>query len=511
MRLVTACGWVVALIGLGALPGHADSGTGPVPGAGEMTASAPTPRPLVRVVQAAKNNQSAGGVDLTQAEVEKLFRPFVDAFKKIESEYIDKPDETKLLRAAIEAMQAAHPAPQQTPAEGYRPARSSSISLAAVYATALEILNARSSREDDAALVSVAIKAMVAALDSRSSYLDAKGFRDMQVQNQGQFGGVGLEVSLEKGLVKVVAPIEDSPAAKGDLKANDLVTRIDGQPVEGLTLNAAVERMRGPVGSMVRLSVVRGEQQPFDIVLTRAVIRMRSVRSRLEGDDIGLIRLTGFDEKTNEFLKKAISDLIAQSGLMLKGFILDLRNNTGGLFDPAISVCDAFLEKGEIVSTRGRRAAATRRYNARAGDLTGGRPLIVLIDGGTAAGAEIVAGALQDQRRATLIGERTAGIGTITTIFPLGSGNGALKLVTARMFTPSGRAIETAGISPDIEIIQRAPGEQPSTEGSEQERSRSYIPLDPKDDKVLQAAIERLRGAGGSQAQPSKSTSDSGR
>jgi C-terminal peptidase prc len=423
MRLVAACGWIV-LIGLGALTGRAESGGGPALGAEEIAAPAARSSALVRVAQAARNNQSAAGTDLTQAEVEKLFRPFADAFKKIESEYIDKTDEAKLLRAAIEAMQGAFPAPQQPPAEGYRPGRSSSTGLAAVYATALEILNARPSRDDDAALVSVAIKAMVAALDSRSSYLDAKGFRDMQVQNQGQFGGVGLEVSLENGLVKVVAPIEDSPAAKGDLKTNDLVTHIDGQPVEGLTLNQAVEKMRGPVSSMVRLTVVRGEQQPFDIVLTRAVIRLRSVRPRLEGDDIGLIRLTGFDEKTTELLKKAISDLSAQSGFMLKGFILDLRNNTGGLLDPAISVCDAFLEKGEIVSTRGRRAAATQRYNARAGDLTGSRPLVVLIDGGTAAGAEIVAGALQDHRRATLIGERTAGIGTITTIFPLGSGMG---------------------------------------------------------------------------------------
>jgi C-terminal processing protease CtpA/Prc len=287
MRLVAACGWAVVLIGLGALPGRADSGAGPGLGAEEMTASAIPARPLVRVAQAAKSNQSAAGTDLTLAEVERLFRPFAEAFKQIESEYIDKPDEAKLLRAAIEAMQAAHPAPQQ---EGYPPGRSSSISLAAVYAAALEILTAQPSREDDAALVSVAIKAMVAKLDSRSSYMAAKDLRDMLVQNQGQFGGVGLEVSLEKGLVKVVAPIEDSPAAKGDLKANDLLTRIDGQPVEGLTLNQAVERMRGPVGSMVRLTVVRGEQQPFDIVLTRAVIHMRSVRARLEGDDIGLIR-----------------------------------------------------------------------------------------------------------------------------------------------------------------------------------------------------------------------------
>jgi carboxyl-terminal processing protease len=195
-----------------------------------------------------------------------------------------------------------------------------------VYATALEILKARPSREDDGALVSVAIKAMVAKLDSRSSYMAAKDLRNMLVQNQGQIGEVGLEVTLEKGLVKVVAPIEDSPAAKADLKTNDLLTRIDGQPVEGLTPNQAVEKMRGPVGSMVRLTVVRGEQQPFDIVLTRAVIHMRSVRARLEGDDIGLIRLTKFDEKTAELLNKAIIDLNAQSGPRLKGFILDLRN-----------------------------------------------------------------------------------------------------------------------------------------------------------------------------------------
>ena len=516
MRLVAVFTCVAMLTGLGILPSHAAAdGLGArnrpftMASLARITTPGTEASTLVRVAQDA--NQAAAAPDLTQAEVEKLFKVFVDVLRRIQTDYTDKPDDAKLLWAAVEAMQAAFPASPAMSATGDRPSQSSgkpaSIGLGTVYATALHILNAQPSRTDDAGLVAVAINGMLASLDSKSSYMDAKSFRDMSVQNRGQFGGVGLEVSMEKGLVKVVSPIDESPAARAGIKANDMITHLDGQPVEGLTLDQAVEKMRGPVNTRIRLTIIRGQDKPFEVSITRDVIRLRSVRARLEGDDVGFIRLTKFDEQTTELLKQAVSNLTAQSGGRLKGFILDLRNNSGGLFDQAVSVCDAFLEKGEIVSTRGRAAGETRRFNARAGDLTRGKPLMVLIDGGSAAASEIVAGALQDHRRATVIGARSYGNGSVHTIIPLGSGNGALRLVTARFFTPSGRAIEATGISPDIEIVQQAPDERPNAEGGEQKRSRSYIPPDPKDDKVLQAAIERIRGENNS-ANPANSNAE---
>ncbi len=369
-------------------------------------------------------------------------------------------------------------------------------------------------KPDDSKLIETAINGMLAGLDPHSSYMDPKSFRDMQVQTRGEFGGLGIEVTMEDGLIKVVAPIDETPAAKAGVMANDIITQLDGEQVQGLTLNQAVEKMRGPVNTKIKLTIMRkGQDKPIEVSITRDIIRVRSVRSQVEGDDIGYIRLTQFNEQTTEGLKKAITDITAKvSNDKLKGYILDLRNNPGGLLDQAISVSDAFLEKGEIVSTRGRNAEETQRFNARSGDLTKHKPVIVLINGGSASASEIVAGALQDHKRVTVIGTRSFGKGSVQTIIPLGSGNGALRLTTARYFTPSGRSIQAKGIVPDIEVLQDVPDEikvktDTSTKGEaslrghlkgdagkEQTGSQSYIPPDPKNDKALIMAEELLRG-----------------
>ncbi len=366
-------------------------------------------------------------------------------------------------------------------------------------------------KPDDGKLVESAINGMLNALDPHSSYMDPKSFRDMQIQTRGEFGGLGIEVTMEDGLVKVVAPIDETPAAKAGIMAGDIITHLDDEPVQGLTLNQAVDKMRGQVNTKIRLKIVRkGQDKAIDVAIVREIIRVRSVRSRTEGDDIGYIRVTQFNEQTTEGLKKALNDLSAQiAAEKLKGFVIDLRNNPGGLLDQAISVSDAFLEKGEIVSTRGRNAEETQRFNARAGDLSKGKPIIVLINGGSASASEIVAGALQDHKRATVIGTRSFGKGSVQTIIPLGSGNGALRLTTARYFTPSGRSIQAKGISPDIEVLQEVPEELKArtdqkgeaalrghlrAEGEEQTGSQSYVPPDPKDDKALKMAYDLLRG-----------------
>jgi carboxyl-terminal processing protease len=373
-------------------------------------------------------------------------------------------------------------------------------------------------KPDDRKLIESAINGMLAGLDPHSGYMDAKSFRNMQVDTRGEFGGLGMEVTMEEGLIKVVAPIDETPAAKAGILANDIITHLDDEPVQGLTLDQAVEKIRGRVNTKIKLKIMRkGQDKPFELSVTRDIIRVRSVSSRLEGDDIGFIRITQFNEQTTDNLKKAITDLTAQSGNRLKGFVIDLRNNPGGLLDQAISVSDAFLETGEIVSTRGRSAEQTQRFNARAGDLSKGKPLIVLINGGSASASEIVAGALQDQRRAAVIGTRSFGKGSVQTILPLGSGNGALRLTTARYFTPSGRSIQAKGISPDIEVLQDVPEELKArtdtrgeaslrghlkAEGDEQTGSQAYIPPDPKDDKALHTALDLIRGIQKNSAYP---------
>jgi carboxyl-terminal processing protease len=399
----------------------------------------------------------------------------------------------------------------QTPAETYR-----QLSL---FGDVFERLRADYvEKPDDSKLIESAINGMLTGLDPHSSYMDSKSFREMQVETRGEFGGLGIEVTMEDGLIKVVAPIDDTPAAKAGIMANDIITHLQDEPVQGLTLNQAVEKMRGPANSKIKLKIMRkGQQKPIEVTITRARIQVRSVRSRLEGDDVGFIRITQFNEQTTEGLKKAITDLAAQSGDKLKGYVIDLRNNPGGLLDQAISVSDAFLEKGEIVSMRGRTAEETQRFTARGGDLTKSKPVIMLINGGSASASEIVAGALQDHRRATVIGTRSFGKGSVQTIIPLGSGNGALRLTTARYFTPSGRSIQAKGISPDIEVLQEVPEELKArtdtrgeaslrghlkAEGDEQTGSQSYIPPDPKDDKALHTALDLIRGIQTNSAYP---------
>jgi carboxyl-terminal processing protease len=367
-------------------------------------------------------------------------------------------------------------------------------------------------KPDDSKLVEAAINGMLAGLDPHSSYMDPKSFRDMQVQTRGEFGGLGIEVTMEDGLIKVVAPIDDTPAAKAGVMANDVITRLDDDAVQGMTLNQAVDKMRGPVNTKIRLTIMRkGVEKPLELTIVRDIIRVKSVRSHSEGTDVGYIRITQFNEQTTDGLKQSITDLKNQLGAeKIKGYILDLRNNPGGLLDQAISVSNAFLDKGEIVSTRGRNADETQRFNARpGGDLTGGKPVIILINGGSASASEIVAGALQDHKRATLIGTRSFGKGSVQTIIPLGAGNGALRLTTARYYTPSGRTIQAKGITPDIEVLQDVPEELKArtdsrgeaslpghlkAEGAEQSGSQSYVPPDEKDDRALKAAIDRLHG-----------------
>jgi len=376
-------------------------------------------------------------------------------------------------------------------------------------------------KPEDSKLVESAINGMLAGLDPHSAYMNPHSFRDMQVQTRGEFGGLGIEVTMEDGLIKVVAPIDDTPAAKAGVMANDIITHLDDNAVQGLTIDQAVDKMRGPVNTKIKLTIVRkGSNKPIEVTIVRDIIRVKSVRSHSEGTDIGYIRVTQFNERTTDNLKQAINDLNSQLGAdKIKGYILDLRNNPGGLLDEAISVSETFLERGEIVSTRGRKPEETQRFNARHGAMIKGKPLIVLINGGSASASEIVAGALQDQKRATLIGTRSFGKGSVQTIIPLGAGIGALRLTTARYYTPSGHSIQATGITPDIEVLQDVPdnlkaqmdtkGEASlrghlKAEGAEQTGSQSYVPPDESDDKAIKMALDLLRGTATNAAFPPK-------
>jgi carboxyl-terminal processing protease len=306
---------------------------------------------------------------------------------------------------------------------------------------------------DDEKMIEAAINGMLASLDPHSSYMNAKMYRDMQVQTRGEFGGLGIQVTMENNLIKVISPIDDTPASKAGIKSGDYVTALDGESVVGMTLSDAVEKMRGPVNSAIKLTIARpGADKPFDVSLTREIIQIKAVKYRAERD-VGYIRISSFSEQTEEGLKEALTKLPTQIGTNLRGYILDLRDNPGGLLDQAIAVSDAFLDHGEIVSTRGRKPEDTQRYNAKAGDMAGGKPVIVLINGGSASASEIVAGALQDHRRAVILGTRSFGKGSVQTIIPLGT-HGALRLTTARYYTPAERSIQATGIEPDIEVVQ---------------------------------------------------------
>lgn len=305
----------------------------------------------------------------------------------------------------------------------------------------------------DQKLIEAAINGMLTSLDPHSSYLDTEKYRDMQVQTRGEFGGLGIEVTMENGLVKVVSPIDDTPAAKAGVQPGDFVTHIDGEAVMGMSLSEAVEKMRGPVDSKIDLRILRkGKDEPFDVTLNRAVIKISPVRARVEGN-VAYVRLTTFNEQTASEMRDKVAELKGKIGDKITGLILDLRNNPGGLLDQAVAVADAYIDKGEIVSTRGRRPDSIQRFNARPGDIVDNLPIVVLINGGSASASEIVAGALQDQHRAIVMGTQSFGKGSVQTIMPL-SGNGAIRLTTARYYTPSGASIQARGIVPDIEVHQ---------------------------------------------------------
>lgn len=306
---------------------------------------------------------------------------------------------------------------------------------------------------EDGDLIEAAINGMLQSLDPHSSYLNEDGFRDMQVQTRGEFGGLGIEVTMEQGFVRVVSPIDETPAARAGIEAGDFITHLDGETVLGLTLSEAVDKMRGRVGSDINLTIRREGREPFDVAVTRDVVRIKSVRSRVEGQ-VGYIRITTFNEQTTAGLEAAMADVKKELGDDMIGLVLDLRRNPGGLLNEAVSVSDAFLDRGEIVSQRGRSADDSQRFNAKKGDLANGLPMVVLINGGSASASEIVAGALQDHKRAVIMGTKSFGKGSVQTIMPI-PGHGAMRLTTAAYFTPSGRSVQKTGITPDI-IVEQA-------------------------------------------------------
>jgi carboxyl-terminal processing protease len=316
---------------------------------------------------------------------------------------------------------------------------------------------------DSSDLIEAAINGMLTSLDPHSSYLSPKDAVKMREQTRGEFGGLGIEVTQEDGFVKVVSPIDDTPADEAGIEAGDFITHVNGESLLGLVLDDAVELMRGPVGSEIVITVVReGEQEPFDVSIIRDTIELTVVRSRIEGETV-VLRLSTFNEQTYPKMKEAIAEEVEKAGGMdaVNGFVIDLRNNPGGLLNQAIAVSDAFLDEGEIVSTRGRDAGDGDRVNATPGDLSMGKPLVVLINGGSASASEIVAGALQDHRRAVVIGTKSFGKGSVQTVMPL-RGDGAMRLTTARYYTPSGRSIQALGVSPDIVVAQ--PPARPATD-----------------------------------------------
>lgn len=370
-------------------------------------------------------------------------------------------------------------------------------------------------KPDDTKLIESAINGMLSSLDPHSAFLNRKHFNDMQVQTRGEFGGLGIEVTMENNIVKVVAPIDDTPAARAGVMANDLITHLDGDQIVGLTLEQAVEKMRGKVGTAITLTIQRkGNDEPIELKIVRDRIRINAVRARAE-KDVAYIRITTFNEQTHANLVSSVERLKKEIGPSLKGYVIDLRNNPGGLLDQAIAVTDDFLERGAIVLTKGRNLEETQRSNARAGDLTDGKRVIVLINGGSASASEIVAGALQDHNRALVIGSRSFGKGSVQTIIPLGQ-NGAIRLTTARYYTPSGRSIQAKGIDPDVVVEQELPEElkarmskekprgeaslrghlkgDATKDGKEESGSNSYVPPEAEKDTQLQYALKLMRG-----------------
>ena len=376
-----------------------------------------------------------------------------------------------------ERTEGTQPAPaKQDPAETYRQLN--------LFGDVFERVRAQYVDEvPDEKLIEYAINGMLSSLDPHSAYLDEKDFGDMRVQTKGEFGGLGIEVTMEEGLVKVVSPIDDTPAFKAGVKSGDFITHLDGKPIMGMSLAEAVDTMRGKVGSAVELTLRReGVAEPIKLKVVRDVIRIQSVRSRVEGNGtVGYVRITTFNQNSEDGLKTAVEKIKKEAGDKLIGYVLDLRNNPGGLLDQAIYISDAFLEKGEIVSTRGRDDKDIKRDNATPGDITGGLPVVILINGGSASASEIVSGALQDHHRAIVMGTRSFGKGSVQTVIPL-PGHGAMRLTTARYFTPSGRSIQAKGIEPDI-LVEAAKVEKISESGFHEEDLKGALanPDKPKD------------------------------
>ena len=349
-------------------------------------------------------------------------------------------------------------------------------------------------------LIEAAIDGMLTSLDPHSSYLSADDAAKMKVQTRGEFGGLGIEVTQQEGFVKVVSPIDGTPADAAGMEAGDFITHVDGQSLLGLTLDEAVGMMRGPVGSEIIITVVReGEDEPFDVSIIRDTIKLTAVRARTEGDTV-VLRITTFNDQTYPNLVDGLEKQVEEAGGMenINGIVLDLRNNPGGLLNQAIRVTDAFLEKGEIVSTRGRYSRDSERYNAKAGDLANGKPIVVLINGGSASASEIVAGALQDHRRAIVVGTRSFGKGSVQTVMPL-RGDGAMRLTTSRYYTPSGRSIQALGVSPNI-IVEQPRRKNAEKEDEEVRRNRSEADLrgalsndSLSEDEIQQIEADRLK------------------
>ncbi|MEM9429396.1 MAG: S41 family peptidase [Pseudomonadota bacterium] len=346
---------------------------------------------------------------------------------------------------------------------------------------------------DESELIQNAINGMLGSLDPHSSYLPPDNYADMRVQTRGEFGGLGIEVTQENGFVKVVSPIDDTPAARAGVQAGDLITHVDGEPVLGLNLNDAVDLMRGPVGSDIVITLIReGEDEPFDLTLTRDTIRISAVRGRTEGEAV-ILRVTTFNEQTFPNLEAELLDGVEELGGLenVSGFVIDLRNNPGGLLNQAIMVSDAFLDAGEIVSTRGRDPQDSERYNASQGDLAEGKPIVVLINGGSASASEIVAGALQDHRRAVVVGTKSFGKGSVQTIVPL-QGDGAMRLTTARYYTPSGRSIQNLGVAPDVIVEQRPAEVEEGDEDTLARRSEADLRGSLSNDSLSDDELELL-------------------
>jgi carboxyl-terminal processing protease len=452
---------------------------------------------------------------LSMADVAKLLAPLELAVNKARANYVDPIDDRDLYGEAIRAMQTAFPTPQQVsstePVLIPTPKSNGGKSdINSVYEAALEIANAQPSDAEDLHIVRVAVNGALASLDPHSGYLDAKAAETRRTRNSGQFAGIGIEVNMQNGLLKVVAPNDEGPAFRGGILAGDVIIGIDDKSIQGLNLTDSVALLRGPLNSQIKLKLLRrGQQIPVEMTLTREIVHTVTVRWHVEQDDIGYVRLTKFDQQTDNGFRQAIDGISSQlAGDKLKGYIIDLRNSGGGLVAGAVSVADDVLDAGEIYSIRTRKGASS--IAASRGDLTGGKRIVVLINGGSAGAAEILAGALKDNKRATLVGTRSFGGGSIQSLIELGGDNGAINLTTARNFTPLGNSIQATGIEPDVTVLQNEPddvkqkavpygeatlaGHLPG-KGAEEIASQSYVPRNPADDLALAKAVELLHTA----------------